>query len=109
MRLESATVRHYRIHRELTVAFDPARTLIAGPNEVGKSTLVEAIHRALFLRATVTGAALESMRSTLYPGNPEVEVCFQARGAGCLQDPRPRPGVAEGRLHEGHPVPALAA
>ena len=51
MRIKTATLRNCRIHRELTVEFDPARTLIGGPNEVGKSTLVEAIHRALFLKA----------------------------------------------------------
>jgi DNA repair exonuclease SbcCD ATPase subunit len=81
MRLVSATVRNYRVHGEASVTFDPARTLIGGPNECGKSTLVEAIHRALFLKATVTGEALESMGSTLFQGRPEVEVRFEARGA----------------------------
>lgn len=81
MRLLSATVRNYRIHCDLTVNFDQKRTLIGGPNESGKSTLVEAIHRALFLKATVTGEALASMASTCHPGHPEVEVRFEARGA----------------------------
>jgi DNA repair exonuclease SbcCD ATPase subunit len=82
MRLLSAKVRNYRVHGDPPlVQFDPARTLIGGPNECGKSTLVEAIHRALFLKATVTGEALESMRSTIFSGAPEVEVRFEARGA----------------------------
>jgi DNA repair exonuclease SbcCD ATPase subunit len=81
MRLISATVRNYRVHGEASVTFDTARTLIGGPNECGKSTLVEAVHRALFLKATVTGEALESMGSTLFQGRPEVEVRFEARGA----------------------------
>ena len=42
MRLISAIVRAYRLHRETTVSFDPHRTLIGGPNEAGKSTLAEA-------------------------------------------------------------------
>ncbi|MGI5939297.1 MAG: AAA family ATPase [Thermoleophilia bacterium] len=80
MKLVSATVRNYRIHRETTVDFDPSRTLIAGPNEAGKSTFIEAVHRALFLKATVTGEARASMESMLWPGHPEVEVCFQTGG-----------------------------
>ncbi|MBZ0188390.1 MAG: ATP-binding protein, partial [Candidatus Obscuribacterales bacterium] len=42
MKLLSATVRNYRIHRETTVDFDPSRSLIGGPNESGKSTFIEA-------------------------------------------------------------------
>ncbi len=80
MRLQSARVRNYRIHRDLTVEFDPYRTLIAGANESGKSTLVEAIHRALFLKATVTGATLAGMRSRLHPGHPQVELRFTVGG-----------------------------
>ncbi len=76
MRLQSARVRSYRLHQDLTVEFDPHRTLIAGDNESGKSTLVEAIHRALFLKATVTGAILAGMRSRIYTGHPEVELRF---------------------------------
>jgi DNA repair exonuclease SbcCD ATPase subunit len=80
MRLLSATVRNYRVHREVTVNFDDSRTLIGGANEAGKSTFIEAVHRALFLKATVTGDAKASMESLYWPGHPEVEVRFQARG-----------------------------
>ena len=51
MKLLSAIVRNYRIHRERSVDFDPSRTLIGGLNEVGKSTLIEAVHRCLFLKS----------------------------------------------------------
>jgi len=51
VKLVSVTVRNYRVHKELTVRFGPGLTVIAGPNESGKSTLVEAIHHALFLRS----------------------------------------------------------
>ena len=80
MKLVSATVRNYRLHREVMVEFDPFRTLIGGPNEVGKSTLIEAIHRALFLKSTVTGEAHKSMVSSISSGHPEVEVCFSTNG-----------------------------
>jgi len=84
MKLISATVRNYRIHRELTVDFDPSRTLIGGANETGKSTLIEAIHRGLFLKATVTGEAQKSMVSTIHTGHPEVEIRFVSGGAEYL-------------------------
>jgi DNA repair exonuclease SbcCD ATPase subunit len=80
MRLLSATVRNYRLHQDLTVDFDPARTLIGGPNESGKSTLIQAIHRGLFLKATVAGKVREEMVSNRFNGRPEVEIRFQARG-----------------------------
>jgi len=76
MRIKSVTVRNYRLHRDLTVQLDDSRTLIGGPNECGKSTLIEAVHRALFLKSKVGGDAQKSMVSTLFPGAPEVEVEF---------------------------------
>ncbi|MCD5416649.1 hypothetical protein LR032_06160 [Candidatus Bipolaricaulota bacterium] len=81
MRLLSAAIRNYRIHRECNISFDQARTLIEGANETGKSTLIEAIHRGLFLKSTVTGEGQKSMVSTLFSGRPEVEVRFAANGA----------------------------
>jgi hypothetical protein len=80
MRLESITLRSYRVHRELTVLFDAACTLIGGPNESGKSTLIEATQRALFLRAKTGGEVQKSMVSRRFGGHPEVEVGFTARG-----------------------------
>ena len=81
MKLIRAAVRNYRIHRDVVVEFDPERTLIGGANETGKSTLAEAIHRALFLKAKVTGESVEAMRSHVHVGSPEVEVHFEAGGA----------------------------
>lgn len=80
MRLLSATVRSYRLHRDVTVEFDRARTLVGGPNESGKSTLIEAVHRGLFLKARGTGDVYKSMSSTLYAEHPEVEVTFETGG-----------------------------
>ncbi|MEO8351189.1 MAG: ATP-binding protein, partial [Chthoniobacteraceae bacterium] len=76
MRLTSVTVRNYRAHRAATIDFDPHRTLIGGPNETGKSTMIEAIHRALFLRAKSSGEARTAMLSSNHGGNPEVELEF---------------------------------
>lgn len=80
MKLLTATVRNYRIHRDTTVDFSDDLTLIGGKNETGKSTLAEAIHRALFLKSTTGGKAHEEMLSDIHSGNPEVEVRFSANG-----------------------------
>ncbi|NVZ08302.1 AAA family ATPase [Allochromatium humboldtianum] len=80
MKLVSLRVRHYRLHRERQIAFDPSLTLIGGPNETGKSTLVEAAHRALFLSHRRTGKELEAMRSQSGREPPEIELVFEQRG-----------------------------
>jgi DNA repair exonuclease SbcCD ATPase subunit len=80
MRLHSVTVRNYRLHRELSVSFDASRNLMGGPNETGKSTLAEALHRALFLRSKTGGNLREEMRSKRHPGEPEVDLNFEAEG-----------------------------
>lgn len=81
MRLLSLIVRNYRVHREVTVAFDGARTLLGGPNQSGKSTLAEAAHRVLFLRAKTGGSIQLEMISKLHHEMPEVALSFEARGA----------------------------
>ena len=80
MRLLSVTLRNYRVHKELSVSFDPSRNLIGGPNESGKSTLAEAIHRALFLRAKTGGGIQKEMASSIHHGEPEVSLRFEAGG-----------------------------
>lgn len=79
MRITSITVRNYRLHRELSVELDPFRTLIGGPNESGKSTLIEAAHRGLFLKSKISGEARNEMLSK-NGGRPEVEIRFEAAG-----------------------------
>ena len=80
MRLLSVTVENYRVLKATTVAFDPARTVIGGEQEVGKSTLVEAIHNALFLKSRGTSGPHKAMRSDLHAGHPAVAVSFEAGG-----------------------------
>lgn len=76
MRLVAVTLRNYRMHAELTVRFDPSRTLIGGPNESGKSTLVEAIHRVLFYRHT-SKVDLAAIRPRHHSAAPEVTLEFE--------------------------------
>jgi len=80
MRLLSCRLQNIRVHGDLALDFGPGLTLIGGPNETGKSTLVEALHRCLFLRATATGTPVEALQSRLHLGQPQVELAFAARG-----------------------------
>ena len=52
MRLLRLEVQDFRGIHSATIAFGPGLTVLHGPNELGKSTLVEAIHAALFLQTT---------------------------------------------------------
>lgn len=86
MRLTHCRLESVRRHRQLELAFSPGVTLVAGANESGKSTLVEAMHRALFLRANATGAPIQALRSQQHPGHPQVEIGFEmANQAWTLQ------------------------
>ncbi|MDB6069203.1 MAG: hypothetical protein JWL81_374 [Verrucomicrobiales bacterium] len=84
MRLQSAIVRSYRLHREARLDFDSSITLVGGPNEAGKSTFVEAVHRALFLKAKGNTADHRAMKSSHHPGAPEVELAFESGGVSWL-------------------------
>ena len=80
MRLISCQLWNIRRHRELALQFGRELTLISGPNESGKSTLVEALHKGLFLRSTATGRGVEELRSRVHAGLPELEIRFEASG-----------------------------
>src|SRR5690242_1328575 len=79
MRLLSATIDNYRVHRHTTIEFAQGLTLVVAPNESGKSTLVEALHRGLFMPYRKGGQVLDSMRSR-DGGNPTVNIRFEADG-----------------------------
>ena len=80
MRLIRCRLESVRRHRTLELSFAPGLTLIGGANESGKSSLVEAMHRTLFLRASATGAAIRDLRSATHAGHPQVEIDFEAAG-----------------------------
>ncbi len=77
MRLLSAQVKNYRVHEDVSVKFHPQSSLIAGLNEAGKSTLVEAIHRAFFVPAKGNTAVHKGMRRHDSIHYPEVTVEFE--------------------------------
>ena len=80
MHLLSCRLQRVRQHLDLQLSFGRQLTLIGGVNESGKSTLVEALHKTLFLRSTATGRGVEELRSRTHGGLPEIELCFAAQG-----------------------------
>jgi DNA repair exonuclease SbcCD ATPase subunit len=78
MRLLSATVRNYRVIKELSVDFASSLTLVGGPNESGKSTFAEAIHRALFLKAKGNTEHHRAMLAEPLTASPQVELKFKS-------------------------------
>ena len=80
MHLLSCRLQRVRQHLDLQLSFGRQLTLIGGVNESGKSTLVEALHKTLFLRSTATGRGVEELRSRTHGGLPEIELCFAAHG-----------------------------
>lgn len=82
MRLVSARIKNYRIHsgdKPLEIDFDPAMQLIHGPNEAGKSTIMDAIHDALFVKARGQGELHKRMRPH-DDSKPEISVVFESSG-----------------------------
>jgi DNA repair exonuclease SbcCD ATPase subunit len=79
MRLLSAQIQNYRAHQDCTIAFKDSLVLIHGPNESGKSTLAEAIHCALFLKAKGSTELHSAMESD-HGGEPSVLLEFEAKG-----------------------------
>ena len=80
MRLINCKIENVRVHSDLFVDFSPNITLIGGSNETGKSSLIDALHKTLFLKATATGTPVADLRSKIYLGNPTVHIRFEANG-----------------------------
>ncbi len=81
MKLTQLSVKKWRSFRkEVNIEFDDRITVISGPNECGKSTLIEAAVRGLFDRHTARGRGVESLRPWGSLLAPEVVVTFRVGG-----------------------------
>jgi DNA repair exonuclease SbcCD ATPase subunit len=88
VKLLSCDLHSIRRHAELKLNFHPGLTLITGANESGKSSLVEALHRTLFLRGNATGAPVQQLRSLQHSGHPQVTLNFEAKGRSWMLQKR---------------------
>ena len=80
MKLLHAALSNYRVHERVEVDFHEVTSLLGGGNEAGKSTLIEAVHRALFLPAKGGGAVHQSMYREGVRDKPTVDVHFEHDG-----------------------------
>jgi hypothetical protein len=80
MLIRSIEARSYRTIRHAKVELGPGLNVIHGENDIGKSTLVDALLSAFMWRGRISGTRLEAMRSH-HGGQPEVLVTFDHQGA----------------------------
>jgi len=82
MKLVSTEINNFRVHsgdEPLKVCFDERLHVIHGPNEAGKSTVMEAVAACLFQKSTLTGNAHKAMQPD-DGSKPEIQVVFERGG-----------------------------
>jgi chromosome segregation ATPase len=90
VRLERLRIENFRVLTgpvELG-PFDPRLTVIAGANEDGKSTVLDALRTALFEKHRITGAGADRLRPWGRDVAPEVTVAFEHEGAHWVLEKR---------------------
>ncbi len=80
MLIKSVAVQNYRTIRHAKVDFTAGLNVVHGPNDTGKSTLLDAMRAALVRPGRLTGKTLVWM-SPCQGGQPQVELCFEHDGA----------------------------
>lgn len=74
MRLKSITLRNYRGVTESTVHFSDGVTVVEGPNEVGKSSIPEALRLLREAKASSRTALVRSVQPVHLDVGPEAEI-----------------------------------
>lgn len=77
MKIRNVHIKNYRLHKDIEIAMSDGITLIGGANETGKSTIVEAIHKALFLKSNGNSSAHREIKSLIHQGAAEVILTFE--------------------------------
>jgi DNA repair exonuclease SbcCD ATPase subunit len=82
MRLDELAVEGFRklSHRHVIRPAPVGITVVSGDNEEGKSTLLEALRCAFFLKHNASGAARDAIRPYLGGGVPAVAIGFRIGG-----------------------------
>ncbi len=69
MRLHSVEVQNWRQHNSLKIEFHEAATIIFGPNETGKSTILEALSKGFFDRSSSQSESIKRIKPLTAHGN----------------------------------------
>ncbi|GHB49191.1 AAA family ATPase [Mongoliitalea lutea] len=77
MLIRSVKLRNFKKHQSLDLDFHEKLNLIGGPNEVGKSTVAEAIHAVLFFKHGGSTKEQKELQSITSTDGPSVELIFQ--------------------------------
>lgn len=78
MNIKSIKLTNFKNHKHSLLEFGKNITLIYGPNESGKSTVLEALEQAFFESATSTKTDIENWITWGKSVKPEIEVVFTA-------------------------------
>lgn len=81
MEFQALRIVRFKTIDDTTIAFTNPVTLVSGPNECGKSTILEAIIVSLFEDPTKTKKAVEQYRSWRHDALPELTLDFKDNGA----------------------------
>lgn len=80
MRIEKITLRNFRGVGDSTVEFSPGVTIVAGPNEVGKSSIAEALRVLRTYKDSSKAGAIRALQPVGRDVGPEVEVELTTQG-----------------------------
>src|SRR5690625_2475753 len=80
MRIEKITLRNFRGVKESTVVLSDGVTVIAGPNEVGKSSIAEALRLLRTMKHSSRARSILALQPVGRDVGPEVELGFSSRG-----------------------------
>lgn len=77
MKLHWIELKNWRKHTKTRIDFDEGATVIYGPNETGKSTILEALSRGLFDRSSSHADAIKRIKPLTASGNVSSAVRFE--------------------------------
>ena len=77
MKLHWVELENWRRHTKKRVDFDDGATVIYGPNETGKSTILEALSRGLFDKSSSHAEAIKRIKPLTASGNVSSTVRFE--------------------------------
>ena len=69
MRLHWVELQNWRKHAKMKIEFDEATTVVYGPNETGKSTILEALSRGFFDKSSSQAEAIKGIKPLTASGN----------------------------------------